>query len=73
MARGVKRKLGRPHEHWHDTLANQAQSLQGPAEGATFWRDVRPVLDSTAEGSSSYSVEFMESDLCNILLSEGIH
>ncbi|KAL2832599.1 fungal-specific transcription factor domain-containing protein [Aspergillus cavernicola] len=71
MARGVKRKFDILHEPWNDALANQTQSLQGSAAGAGFWGDVQPGVDSTVEGSL-YSVDFMEPDLCNILLSEGI-
>lgn len=70
-ARGVKRKLDILHEPWNDALANQPQSLQGSGTGATFCGDVRPGLDPVVEGSS-YSADFMEPDLCNILLSEGI-
>ncbi|KAB8239029.1 Zn(II)2Cys6 transcription factor [Aspergillus alliaceus] len=71
MARGVKRKFDIHREPWKDILANQTQSLQGSAASAGFCADMRPGVDSTVEGSL-YSVDFMEPDLCNILLSEGI-
>ncbi|KAL4914378.1 fungal-specific transcription factor domain-containing protein [Aspergillus aurantiobrunneus] len=71
MARGVKRNFDALREPWNDGLADQSQSLHGAAVCPEFWSDVRPGLDSTVEGSS-YPVDFMEPDLCNILLSEGI-
>lgn len=67
---GVKRKLDLP-EPLNDALCSRPESPQGSAAGAGLWGDVRPGLDSGVEGSS-YSIDFMEPDLCNILLSEGI-
>lgn len=71
MTRGVKRKLDLP-EPWNGALTSQPESLQGSSAGAGFRGDVRSGLNSGVEGSSSYSIDFMEPDLCNILLSEGI-
>ncbi|KAI9925584.1 hypothetical protein MW887_005966 [Aspergillus wentii] len=67
MARGVKRSFDFSHEPWND---NTIASLGGSTEDSGFGSEGRSGLGSLEE--SSFAVDFMEPDLCNILLSEGI-
>ncbi|KAL4881834.1 fungal-specific transcription factor domain-containing protein [Aspergillus karnatakaensis] len=72
MARGVKRKFPEGQRERDNRVAAQAQDYYGSAAGDRFWSDGgRPSIDSVMDGYL-YSVDFMEPDLCNILLSEGI-
>ncbi|KAL3458350.1 fungal-specific transcription factor domain-containing protein [Aspergillus heterothallicus] len=72
MNRGVKRKYISEHEPpsayavTSNHQGQSAQELHSPETG--LWGG----LDSITDGHASYAVDFIEPDLCNILLSEGI-
>lgn len=79
MARGVKRKYDIVQQQQQQTNElelelepsvpgqGQSQDFQCPETGP-LWSG----LDSITDGHASYAVDFLEPDLCNILLSEGI-
>jgi hypothetical protein len=74
MARGVKRKLDAAHGLSERAFLGQGQGhdhglnaqFQSPDTG--LWGG----LDAITDGHAAYAVDFIEPDLCNILLSEGI-
>ncbi|KAL2847792.1 fungal-specific transcription factor domain-containing protein [Aspergillus pseudoustus] len=69
IARGVKRKYDSAHQATEHAVLGQGQNpqLHSPETGG-LWGG----LDSITDGHASYAVDFIEPDLCNILLSEGI-
>ncbi|KAL2855687.1 fungal-specific transcription factor domain-containing protein [Aspergillus pseudodeflectus] len=67
-ARGVKRKLDAVQHLTEHSVLGQGVHPQFESPETGLWGG----LDAITDGHAAYAVDFIEPDLCNILLSEGI-